>query len=132
MSLVNLSSTVDGFNNQLITLLMPFAGEYSARGAFISSGDPTEVPNVAANVQPGSTGVILRFAPEGERTEEYVEVIFTSIVDTVLETLSQPACKMIYRGLIWKLIAIPGDWRDNGHMECLFQNTKKVYASGDE
>lgn len=127
MSLIQIGEVVDCLNLQLVTLLVSASGGYNSRGKWEAGASPTVVPNVKADVQP-ATGRILQLVPEGERTQEHVSAWFTQLVDTTAEAVATKAALMVYRGVIWKCIAVPEDWRENGFVECLFQNTKEVYA----
>lgn len=127
MSLIQIGEIVDCLNIQFVTLLLPQTGTYNDRGQFVETGADTVLDNQSADVQPAS-GRVLHLVSEGERTTEHVQAFFTQVVDTTSEALATKAARMIYRGFIWKVVAVPGDWRENGYMQCLLQNTKVVYV----
>lgn len=128
MSLIYMGDVAGCLNIQPVILIISAAGgSYNDRGQWVEAGAETEVPDIPANVQP-ATGRILQFVPEGERTRDHVSVWFTQLVSTTSEALAQKAAKMVYRGFVWKCISVPEDWRENGFVDCLFQNTKEVYT----
>lgn len=127
MSVIFMGDIAGCLNIQHVTLLQPPVGDtYNSRGRAISSGPDVATHDVPVDIQPAS-GRTLLLVPEGERIAEHVSVWFTQVVDTTSEALAQKAVKMVFRGFIWKCVAVPGDWRENGFQQCLFQNTKAVY-----
>ena len=126
MSLIQVGEIVDCLNVQPVTFVLPGTdGSYDTNGRWIKATDPVTVPDVRADVQP-ATGRTLLMVPEGERTNEIVEVILTTFIDTVSEPLQRRAVEMHFRGLVWKCVGVSADWRENGFLCALFQNTKKV------
>ena len=126
MSLIQMGEIVDCLNTQPVDLVLPGTdGFYETNGRWVKGTDPVTLPGVRADIQP-ATGRALLSVPEGERTNETVEVILTTHIDTVSEPLQQRAVKMHYRGLVWKCVGLPEDWRENGFLCALFQNTKQA------
>jgi hypothetical protein len=125
MTLITIGEIAGSLNTQSVTVRTFTAGTYNARGQFVESGPAVDIPDVTADVQPAS-GRTLEIVPEGERVREHVSVWFINPVETVQEGLSTRAARLIYRGTLWKCVAVPEDWRENGFVECLFQNTKKA------
>lgn len=124
MSLIQIDEIVDCLNTQTVTFLLPATGFYDDSGLWVPGVDATLIV-VSADVQ-SATGRVLQRVPEGERTTEHVEVILTTQIDTMSEPLQQRSTLMHFRGLVWKCVGVPEDWRENGYLCALFQNTKKA------
>lgn len=128
MSLIDVSEIVDCLNTQPITFIVPSSGSYDNDGTYIPGGGETQIDDIPADIQPA--GRKLFKVPEGMRISDFVEVFIASpnFMDTVNETTTTPEFKMVYRGTVWKVHDIPEDWRENGYINGLFVNTKKVFT----
>lgn len=128
MPLIQIGEIVDCLNTQPVIFIPPTIGDsYDERGKRVE-GTPSVPVEREWDIQPAS-GRMLQMVPEGERTIEHVTAFLTGpFIDTTNEVVNQRAHRLVYRGLVWKCVGVPEDWRENGYQKALFQNTKQVYT----